>query len=216
MESILEPPLIVFFRSLWVSGLATLLAVSWSIPLAYILAVSKREKPVVYVMDALVGVPTVLIGLLLYFLLSRRGPLGFLNLLYTPWAIVIGQSVLVTPLLVAVSYRILTAGVSSYMELALSLGATSRQAALIVFRESLSGLLSGVVMAFSKAIGELGVALVVGGNIKGSTRVISTSIALATSLGEYEYAVLLGLSLTLIIIGLSMIRVLVDAKWASK
>lgn len=213
MESILEPLPAIIFRSLWISGLATMLAVSWSIPLAYVLAVFRRER-LIYVMDALVGMPTVLVGLLFYLLLSRRGLLGFLGLLYTPWTIIAGQAVLVTPLLVAVSYRILSAGVSSYMELALSLGASDRQAATIVFRETLSSLLSGVVMAFSKAVGELGVALVVGGNIKGVTRTISTSIALAATMGEYEAAILLGLSLTLITIGLSLIRIMVEARWA--
>ena len=183
----------IVFRSLWVSGTATILAASWSLPLAYLAVVWRRLGAVlVPVAEALVGVPTVLVGLLLYMLLSRQGPLGFLNLLYTPYAVIVGEAVLVTPLIVATSYRVLRAGYEAYGELAYSLGATGLQAAVTVLSHSLPGVVASLVMGFSRAIGELGVAFIVGGNIAGLTRTMTTAIALEVSMGEYEDALLLG------------------------
>lgn len=203
----------VTLRSIAISGSATVLAASWSIPLAYLLAESKRLRLLVYLVEALVGVPTVLVGLLFYLLLSRQGPLGFLGMLYTPQAIVVGEAVLITPLITAVSYNALLAGIQRYKELALTLGASSRQAALLVFRETLPSLVSSTVMGFSRAVGELGVALIVGGNIEGVTRTLTTSIALATAMGEYEAALKLGAVLTVIAIGVSIAVRLVRREW---
>ncbi len=197
VEDLLE----ITVRSLAVSGTATLLAASWSIPLAYTMA-ARRAEWLAAAMESLVGVPTVLVGLLLYMLLSRSGPLGFLHLLYTPQAIVLGEAILVTPLMVSVSYRVLKHSVETYGELAYSLGATRVQAMATVVRESLPGLTASLVMGFSRAIGELGVSLMVGGNIKGYTRTLTTAIALGVSMGEYELAVRLGailLALTAIV-----------------
>ncbi len=192
------------FRSLYISGTATLLAGSWSIPLAYMLSSRPGLRPVSHVFESLVGVPTVLIGLLLYLLLSRQGPLGFLNLLYTPQAIIIGEAILVTPLLVGISYRVLSYSVNTYGELALSLGATERQAMGIAVSQALPGLIGALVMGFSRAIGELGVALLVGGNIKGYTRTITTTIALEVSQGELFDAVQLGVVLVSIMVVTSL------------
>lgn len=203
----------VTLRSIAISGSATVLAASWSIPLAYLLAESKRLRLLVYLVEALVGVPTVLVGLLFYLLLSRQGPLGFLGMLYTPQAIVVGEAVLITPLITAVSYNALLAGIQRYKELALTLGASGRQAALLVFRETLPSLVSSTVMGFSRAVGELGVALIVGGNIEGVTRTLTTSIALATAMGEYEAALKLGAVLTVISIGVSIAVRLVRREW---
>ncbi len=188
MSELLE----VTLRSLYISLSATMLAASWSLPLAYLAARRPSFTPVARAAEALVGVPTVLVGLLLYMLLSRRGPLGFLELLYTPAAIVLGEAVLVTPLLVAVGYRVLSAAVAEYGELALSLGASEGRALRLALREALPGLVAALVMAFSRAVGELGVALMVGGNIRGYTRTLTTAIALEVSKGEFEAAVSLG------------------------
>ena len=148
--------------------------------------------------------PTVLVGLLFYFLFSSQGPLGFLHLLYTPQAIIVGESVLITPLLVSTGYRVLRGAVETYGELALSLGATEGQALGLVVRESLPGLLGSLVMGFSRAIGELGVALLVGGNIRGYTRVLTTAIALEVSKGSFEKAVALGCVLVAIALGVAV------------
>lgn len=192
-------------RSLAVSGTATLLSSTWSIMLAYLLARSPRaSRLLVPLLEALVGIPTVLVGLLLYLLLSSQGPLGMLRLLYTPRAIMVGQAILITPLIASVAYRVLIYSWSVYGELALSLGATEGQAARLVLSESLPGLMTAVVMGFSRALGELGVALMVGGNIRGYTRVITTAIALEVSRGEFGLAVSLGLMLVAILVLVSL------------
>ncbi|ABM80206.1 ABC transporter permease [Hyperthermus butylicus] len=204
----------IVFRSIYVSGTATLLASLWSIPLAYLIASRRRLQALAPILEALVGIPTVLVGLLLYMLLSRSGPLGFLDLLYTPQAIIIGEAVLVTPLVTSVAYRVLRHGFEVYGELAYSLGATSRQAMITVVREALPGLVASVVMGFSRAIGELGVAFMVGGNIKGYTRTLTTAIALGVSMGEYEFAMRLGAVLLAITLLVSLVARLVQRLWA--
>jgi len=191
-------------RSLMVSGSATLLSTTWSLPVAYAAATRGRLRPLVAAAEGLVGVPTVLVGLLLYFLFSRHGPLGFLGLLYTPTAIILGEAVLITPLLIAVSYRVVSEAVARYGELALALGASPGQALMLALREAWPGLLAAVVMAFSRAIGELGVALLVGGNIKGYTRTLTTAIALKVSMGEFEAAARLGLVLVAVMVAISL------------
>ncbi|HID41820.1 MAG TPA: ABC transporter permease subunit [Pyrodictium sp.] len=194
----------ITLRSLYVSGTATLLAALWSLPLAYAMATERRLQPVTAVTEALVGIPTVLVGLLLYFLLSRQGPLGFLNLLYTPTAIIVGEAVLITPLLVSVAYRVLRDAVETYGELALSLGASNAQAMALAVREAAPGLVAALVMGFSRAVGELGVALMIGGNIRGYTRTLTTAIALEVSKGEFEDAASLGVILVAIMIAVSL------------
>ncbi|HIE24336.1 MAG TPA: ABC transporter permease subunit, partial [Candidatus Korarchaeota archaeon] len=115
-----------------------------------------------------------------------------LRLLYTPLAISIGQAVLITPLLVTFAYQALEREKREVWELAISLGAQSRQASTTLFRETMPKLLNASLIVFNRAIGELGVALMLGGNIKGFTRVMTTAIALEVSKGEFELALFLG------------------------
>lgn len=193
----------VILRSLWVSGAATLLALSWSVPAALAMAARRGSEAAATIAEALVGVPTVVLGLLFYFLLSSSGPLGFLGLLYTPLAMVIGEAALVTPLLVSTSYRVLRRALEEYGELALALGATRLQAVGLALRESARGVAASAVMGFSRAVGELGVALMLGGNIRGYTRVMTTAIALGVSRGEFEESLALGLALVAIMVAAS-------------
>ncbi len=209
-DSLLE----ITVRSIAISGSATLLALAWSLPLAYTLAVSRPGGRLTTVLEAMVGVPTVFIGLLLYLILSRSGPLGFLGLLYTPQAIIIGEAILVTPLITAVSYRVLSTALDEYGETVRTLGASESQVFQAIARESLPGLVAAAVMGFSRAIGELGVALIVGGNIKGYTRTITTSISLYVSQGEIEAAVKLGAILLALSIGVGMTVRLAMEAWA--
>ena len=195
----------IVVRTLWISGSATLLSSTWSILLSYYLSrAAKASRLIVSILEGLVGVPTVLVGLLLYMVLSRSGPLGFLGLLYTPCGIIIGQAILVTPLIASTSYRVLNKAWSEYGELALTLGASNRQAAALVLREALPGILASIIMGFSRATGELGVALMIGGNIRGYTRVLTTAIALEVSRGEFEDALALGGVLVLIVVAISL------------
>jgi tungstate transport system permease protein len=189
-------------RSVMVSGTATLLAAIWSFPVAYSLSASKRRvcKTLVSVFNSLVGIPTVLIGLLMYLLLSRSGPAGFFNLLYTPQAIILGQAILITPLMISFGHEVIHAAREKYFELALSLGASSKKAFEFLLDQSFPGLLMALLASFSRAIGELGIALMIGGNIRGYTRVMTTALALEVTKGEFELAIYLGLALLGILI----------------
>ncbi len=196
----------ITLRSLAVSGLATAMAACWSIPASYLLSTpSRASRTLSSIFEALVGIPTVLVGLLLYMMLSSRGPLGFLGLLYTPQAIAVGEAILITPLTISTSYRVIKASRDRFGELALALGASEAQAMRLVLAEAAPGIVASIVMSFSRAVGELGVALMVGGNIRGYTRVITTSIALEVARGEYEMAVSLGMILVSIMLLISFL-----------
>ncbi len=190
----------VVMRSLLISGMATVLAASWSIPIAMILTAKESEfrRTLLDVANALVAVPTVIIGLVLYLLFSRSGPLGFFGILYTPIAITIGQAVLITPLIISLSASVLRETKSGIWEMAVSIGATERQALITMVTESFPRLLTTILVGFNRAIGELGVALMLGGNIKGFTRVMTTVIALEVSKGEFEFALTLAGMLLLV------------------
>ncbi|MCL7384867.1 MAG: ABC transporter permease [Thaumarchaeota archaeon] len=183
----------VVMRSLFISGTATVLATSWSIPIAMIITAKESEfrRALLDVANALVAIPTVIIGLVLYLLFSRSGPLGFFGILYTPIAIAIGQAVLITPLIISLSASVLRETRSGIWEMAVSIGATERQALVTMVAESFPKLLTTILLGFNRAIGELGVALMLGGNIKGFTRVMTTVIALEVSKGEFEFALTL-------------------------
>jgi len=171
-----------------------MLAAFWSIPVAMILTAKESEfrRVLLDLTNTLVAIPTVLVGLVLYLLLSRSGPLGFLGILYTPTSIVIGEAVLITPLIVSLSASVLRETRAGIWEMAVSIGATERQALVTMVTESLPRLMSVILIGFNRAIGELGVALMLGGNIKGLTRVMTTAIALEVSKGEFEFALALG------------------------
>lgn len=199
----LDPEVIeVTLRSLAISLTATLIALTWSAPVAYVVtgSQSRLSHGVVSVSNALVGLPAVLVGLIIYMLFSRTGPLGIINLLYTPQGMILGDAVLLTPLLISLLSETFYESRLRVWELATSLGASSRQAALLVMRESLPQLLTTSLIGFARSIGELGVALIVGGNIRGYTRVLTTSIALEVSRGEFERALTLGLILLTIVL----------------
>ena len=195
----------IIIRSITISGTATFLASLWSIPLSFLL-VSRYSKITNLIMgffNALVGVPTVVVGLFLYMILSRSGPLGFLGMLYTPQAIMLGEAILITPLLVSLLYESFHRTREKYWELALTLGASDRQALKLFLLQSLPEILVVLLLGFSRAIGELGVALLVGGNIKGYTRVMTTAISLEVMKGEFEKALLLGGFLITTVLGIS-------------
>ena len=153
-------------------------------------------RPIVrHGLNALMAVPTVVVGLVLYGLLSRRGPLGEYGLLFTPSGMVVGQAVLVLPI---IWNLVITAVESTDPRLALTcrlLGASTTQQACLFVSEARIAILSAIVMAFGRAIGEVGVAMMLGGNIAGYTRIMTTAIALETSKGEFELALALGVLL---------------------
>jgi len=182
-----DPVLVeITLRSLAISGLATAAASLWSIPLGALIGLGRFRGRLLLrgVFNVLLGVPTVTLGLVLYLLVSRSGPLGFLRLLYTPTAIILGQAVLITPIIVSFVANTLEAVDPDVRNLALTLGSTETEAVLAVVNESLEGVLLSVTAGFNRAIAELGIALMVGGNIRGVTRMLTTYIALETNRGE--------------------------------
>jgi tungstate transport system permease protein len=187
----------ITIRSISISGLATLLSALWSIPVAILLSISqsKMARLLTTIFNALVGIPTVVIGLVLYLLLSRSGPLGIVNMLYTPYAIIFGQAILITPLLISFGIEVIGVRTRDLIEMSLTFGASKRQVFTTIFEESSSRILAISILGFQRAVGELGVALMLGGNIKGLTRVFTTAIALEIQRGEFELAIYLGLIL---------------------
>ena len=202
-----DPALVeITLRSLAVSGLATILACLWSIPLGILIGLKEfRGRGLLRgLFNSLMGLPTVTLGLILYLLISRAGPLGALRLLYTPWAIVIGQSTLITPILVSFVASALEAVDPEVRRLALTLGASEARADLTVLEESLGRVLLAVTAGFNRSIAELGVALMLGGNIRGVTRVLTTTIALETSRGELALSIALAIVLMVIVAGVNL------------
>ena len=197
----------IVLRTIMVSGGATLLAIIWGIPLGIFIGLKKfRFKSTIKgFFSALMGLPAVSLGLLLYMLLSRSGPLGFLHLLFTPGAIILGQAILITPIIISLIANTVESVDPMIRELALTLGASDTQASITVLRESKNGVVLAIVTSFNRAIAELGVALMIGGNIRGVTRVLTTTIALETTRGELEIGIILTVILLAIVFTLNMI-----------
>ena len=155
--------------------------------------------------NALIGVPTVALGLVLYMLFSRSGPLGVFGLLYTPLGISLGQAVLITPIVVTFGASALESVDPELRDLARTLGASEMQTSMAILREASFNVLLAVVAAFNRAFAELGIALMVGGNIRYVTRVLTTSIALETAKGEIAFSLALAIILVAIVYGVSLV-----------
>ncbi len=183
--------------SLMVSGTAVLLATMVGIPLGAVLALRRfpGRRLALNLLNSLMGLPPVVLGLGLYLLLSRQGPLGFLGLLFSPTAMIVAQALLATPIIAALSASALGAVSPRLRETALLLGATPGQAAWLVVREARNNLLAAVMAGFGRVVAEVGAVLIVGGNISGQTRVMTTAIVMETSKGNFALAMALGIVL---------------------
>ncbi len=188
----------ITLRALSISGLASLIVTGVGLPIGVYIGLHgfRGRNTLVGVLRSLMSMPTVALGLILYLIFSQSGPLGFFQLLYTPTALVIGESILIFPFMVTITSETIENVDPSIGELSRTLGANERAAAASVLRESLGGVALAVSASFSRAISELGVALMVGGNISGLTRVLTTAIALETTRGE----IALGIGLTVVLI----------------
>jgi tungstate transport system permease protein len=183
--------------SLKVSLSSTLLAACLGIPLGF--AVGIREFPgkrtVVTLLNTLLALPTVVIALFVYSFISRRGILGALDLLYTPKAIIIGQVLLILPVVATFTLSAISRIDARYRQTAMTLGATRFQTALVILREARFGIMAAVVAAFGRVISEIGISMMLGGNARGFTRTMTTAMALEYDKGEFVLAVALGLVL---------------------
>ena len=198
-------------RSLSISGTACLLASLICLPLGSLIHFHhfRGRRALVNIIQTLFSVPTVLVGLFVFVLFSRAGPLGELGILFTPPAMVIGQMILITPLLLGLTISALSGVSKEIVDTATSLGASGFQTVLLVLREARYAVLVAVIMGFGRAISEVGCALMVGGNFKDVTRVLTTAIYLETGKGELELAIALGIILLFLalIINIALNRV---------
>jgi len=206
----------IVYRSLLFSGVAIVLAALWGTPIAMLLSLREfRGKSLVKAFfNSLIGIPTVVLGLVLYLILSNGGPLGFLGLLYTPGAIILGEAILVTPILVSITYSAIEAVDPEIMNLAKTLGANESQASIAVLKEAINGVILSNIASFNRAVAELGVALLVGGNIAGLTDVLTTAISRYTARGELDLAIALGIILMVIVFLINAIVIMArKARW---
>jgi len=187
-------------RTLRIAGTSCLLASLISLPLGSLVHFRRfrGKRVLVNIIQTLFSVPTVIIGLLVFVLFSRTGPLGDLDMLFTPAAMVIGQMILITPILLGLTISALSGVGKEVVETATSLGASGFQLALLSLKEARYAVVAALMLGFGRAISELGIAMMVGGNIRGFTRVLTTAISLETSKGELELALALGMLLLLL------------------
>ncbi len=190
-------------RSLLISFSAVFLAAAIGIPLGALIELRefRGKKALVNLIQTLYGLPTVTVGLLVFLILSRSGPLGNLELLYTPTGMVIGQMILVSPILIGLTISALKGVSPQIRDTAVSLGADESQLIRAIIKEARFAVIAAVLIGFGRALSEVGVAMMIGGNIRDYTRVLTTSIALQTSMGNLEMSMALGI----ILIGISMI-----------
>ena len=184
---------------------AVVIAAAVGLPLGAAIAVERfpgRQALIVF-LNALMGLPPVVVGLAVYLLLSRAGPLGSFGILFTPTAMVIAQAVLVTPIIAALSRQTLEDAWHEYEEQLRSLGARRLTAAVTLLWDSRFSLVTIVLAGFGRAAAEVGAVMIVGGNIDGVTRVMTTAIALETSKGDLALALALGLVLIALIVALN-------------
>jgi len=191
--------------SLQVSLSATGIAALIGLPLGALLAVARfpGRGAVLVALNALMGLPPVLCGLLVYLLLSRSGPLGAFGLLFTPSAMVIAQAVLTTPILAALTRQVLEGLWEEYAEQLRSFGASPARAVPTLLWDGRFALLTVLLAGFGRASAEVGAVMIVGGNIEGFTRVMTTAIALETSKGDLPLALALGMILMVIVLAVN-------------
>jgi len=184
-------------RTVYISLSATLIGTVIALPVAGLIA--SREFPgkrgLMYVVQTLYSLPTVIIGLLLFLLISSSGPLGQFHLLFTSTGMIIGQTILVLPILIGLTIAALAAIDPLIRDTLASLGATGTQQLLALLREARFALLAAVALAFGRAVSEVGVAIMIGGNIRGFTRILTTAISLETGRGNISLSIALGIIL---------------------
>jgi len=204
--------------SVRVSLTASIVALLIGAPFGALLAIARfRGRQVIIVLtNALLGLPPVVAGLAIYLLLSRSGPLGFAGLLFTPTAMIIAQVILTTPIVVALMHRPASLLWAEYADLARTDGLSQLRSMMLLFSLGRASLLTAFLAAFGRAIAEVGAIIVVGGNIRGYTRTMTTTIALETSKGELSLALGLGLILVSLSVTVSTVAFLLVGRVGEK
>lgn len=193
--------------SLKVSGLATIIATFFGTPLGFI--IGSRNFPgkriIITILNTLMALPTVVVGLTLYSLISRQGPFGPANLLYTQTAIIIGEFCLAMPIIAALTVSAVQSVESKVAATAQTLGAGAWQTAKAILWETRFGIMAAIIAGYGRVVAELGVAMMLGGNIRGYTRTLTTTIALEVSRGEFGLALALGFILLTLAFGVNIL-----------
>uniref|UniRef100_A0A7C1CF94 ABC transporter permease subunit n=1 Tax=Thermofilum adornatum TaxID=1365176 RepID=A0A7C1CF94_9CREN len=197
--------------SLRVSGTAVFLSSIIGVWLGTYIAISrfKMKKLVVTLIDTFMGTPPVLLGLILYLLLSRSGPLGFLGILFTPEAMIIAQFLLTLPIVTGLTIPAVESLPREIREYIKSLALPAHYEALLLINEAKINIIGGVLAAFSRAVSEVGAVIIVGGNIRYYTRVLTTAIVYYTNSGEFDTVLWLGLVLTLVYFAINVVILLI-------
>lgn len=192
----------ITLRSLQVTLTATLIAAAIGLPLGAWLAVNRfrARRVVIALLNALMGLPPVVVGLVVYVLLSRAGPLGVLGLLFTTTAMIVAQVIIITPIIASVAHQAIRELWAEYHDLLISLNTTRWQRIRALLWDGRRALMTATLAGFGRAIGEVGAIMIVGGNIDHATRVLTTAIALETGKGNFALALGLGF----ILIGLAI------------
>jgi tungstate transport system permease protein len=211
----LDQELVTIIRvSLTVSGIATVLAAMVGIPAGFVIAYGQfsGKRVLITLLNTLLALPTVVIGLFVYTFISRRGLFGPLDLLYTQKAMIIGQFILILPLIAALTIAAISRVDERYRKTAMTLGANVWQTALVVLREGRFAIGAAVISAFGRVISEIGISMMLGGNIKGFTRTMTTAMALEYDKGAFTLAVALGLVLMIISLTINIFFNLIQGK----
>jgi tungstate transport system permease protein len=196
----------IAWRSLRVTGAALVIACAIALPLAAFLAVQRFRwrRGTIAVLNALMGLPPVVVGLIVYVLLSRSGPLGVLGLLFTPTAMIVAQVVIIVPLIASIAHQSLRDLWAEYHDLLISMNASRTQRIAALLLDGRRALLTAALAGFGRGIGEVGAIMIVGGNIDHATRVMTTAIALETGKGNFALALALGFILIALAINLAI------------
>jgi len=193
--------------SLRIAVTSTVIAAIIALPLASLLHFNnfRGKRILISLIQTFYSIPTVTVGLLVFVLFSHSGPLGGLDLIFTPTVMIIGQIILVMPIVLGMSVSALSGVDRNIIDTARSMGANGWQMMLVIIKEARFAVIAAVVLAFGRAISEVGLAMMVGGNIRGFTRVLTTAISLETSKGDWELSMALGIILIFIALVINII-----------
>jgi len=197
----------VVWVSLKVSTVSTMLAGLIGVPLGFVISFGafRGKQMAITCLNTLLALPTVVIGLFVYALISRRGIFGPFDLLYTQKAIILGQTILIVPLVAAFTIAAVSRIDVRYRKTAMTLGANRVQTAGVIIREARFGIVAAVIAAFGRVISEVGISMMLGGNAKGFTRTMTTAMALEYDKGEFILAIALGIILLTLSFGMNLL-----------
>ncbi len=204
----LDPDLLnIVAVSLEVSCVSTIIASLAGVPAGFVIAVTRfrGKRAVITLLNTLLALPTVVIGLFVYALISRQGIFGVLGLLYTQKAMIIGQTCLILPIITIYTVSAISRIDGRYRKTAMTLGANHIQTAMVLLREARFGIVSAVVGGFGRVISEIGISMMLGGNARGFTRTMTTAMALEYDKGEFVLAIALGIILMSISLGVNVL-----------